>query len=88
MGDVVGEGLLGRHFHTLAVGGRDIVASSPGVDLLLASLFASIILGQATQIAVVPFVEGLILLAIGMFFWPSASRTMSRVTCARRNAEV
>lgn len=57
----VGQGALGGELEGLSAGGRDIVAAPPDVDLLLAPLFAGIVLVEPGELAVVALVERLVL---------------------------
>ena len=59
---VVGKGFFCCYFKAPAIGGRNIVAMLPDVDLLLTLLLARIIHFQTTQVAIVPFIWCLVLL--------------------------
>lgn len=58
---VVGPDTLGGELQALTAGRRDIVASAPDVDLVLAPLLPGVVLVETAELAVVALVESLVL---------------------------
>jgi len=83
----VGEHTFERVLQALAVGGLDVETAAPELDLRIAVFLRGLRLVEPLQVAVVPFVQRLVIVD-GMFFWPVISRTMSSVSLARLRTDV